>query len=415
MNKRFRITAAIQSALIDQTFIDKHRRIPTAFTRNRKLTFGTVVATILSLAKRSLQIVCNLLGARQMIEPASKQAFSKARYKISYTGFKALNDILLNEAYRGDNEGLWRGFRLFGTDGSTIRLPKSEETLEYFGETNGENQHGTLLARISEIVELTTGIVVSGDLAPTCLGERIIAKDQIRAVSAFFHELGQNKQLFIFDRGYISREMILDIYNAKADFMFRVPSGFNKAIDEAVKAGKTDLEIQLYPDCPLMRLTIRNLPSKEKCILLTSILDVSISGENFFKLYWMRWGGCEEGYKKQKIALELENFSGTGVEAILQEFWSNILALNLFQVQCLGEEGAWDIDNPPSNRINRNVVFGSLKEVVFDVILGEITHQEFEKVFKAVASRGKIKVRPGRSYSREKVGKPKRNHVFRRV
>lgn len=66
-----------------------------------------------------------------MQEPASKQAFSKARYNISYTGFKALNTILLEENYRNDSTGLWLGYRIFGTDGSTVRLPDSEELEEY--------------------------------------------------------------------------------------------------------------------------------------------------------------------------------------------------------------------------------------------------------------------------------------------
>ena len=42
-----------------------------------------------------------------MAEPASKQAFSRARHKISYTGFKALNEEFLKEAYTNDNTGTW--------------------------------------------------------------------------------------------------------------------------------------------------------------------------------------------------------------------------------------------------------------------------------------------------------------------
>jgi len=91
------------------------------------------VGTILHLTKRSLQIVCNLIGDLQMKESASKQAFSQARYKISCSAFKALNIELLIEAYQGDTEGVWYGYRVFGIDGSTIRLPKSDECKEYFG------------------------------------------------------------------------------------------------------------------------------------------------------------------------------------------------------------------------------------------------------------------------------------------
>ena len=93
------------------------------------------------------------------------------------------------------------------------------------------------------------------------------------------------------------------------------------------------------------------------------------------------WRGCEEGYKLQKIALELENFSGKGFLTLLQDFWSMILIVNIFQTGCLEEEGPWDISSPPTHRINKSVVFGSLREAAFLMILGEMSAAEFQKRF----------------------------------
>lgn len=412
-----RAIAIIQSSTEDHNFISQHRRHPSAFTRDRKLTFGIVIATILHLAKRSLQIECNLIGEHLMTTPTSKQAFSKARYKVSHTGFKALNRNVLEEIYAGDSVGLWYGYRVFGLDGSTLRMPTSDETEQYFGRPNRSTEQGgqcPVMARISEVVELTTGIIVDAAIAPWHIGERTIAKEQISSVTTLFHGLGQSKQIFIFDRGYVSKDLMQLILESKADFMFRVPRGFNLAIDKAVEEGDTSKEISLSVNLPPMRLIIRNLSSNENCVLLTSVND-SISDDDVFELYWMRWTGCEEGYKKQKIALELENFSGLNLEAVLQEFWATVLAVNIFQLECLDEEGAWDIKSPPKKRINRAVVFGSLRRAVFSAILGEITAEEFHAKFLLIARRSQIKVRPGRTYSREKVGKPKRHHTFRRV
>ncbi len=419
MNRASRTITIIEASLVDPLFIAEHRSSPSAFTRKRKLTFAIVVSTILQLAKKSMQIECNLIGERLMAEPASKQAFSKARYNISYTGFQALNKKLLNECYRDNNEGLWHGYRVLGIDGSTIRLPKSNETEEYFGRWDrgqDRNEKCPIVARISEVVELTTGIIVNAKIAPWRFGERVMASEQIEEVAILFHNFEQHKQLFVFDRGYISKNLMELIRRNDADFMFRMPSGYNNKIDELVAKGASDTVFELSSDFPKLRLVVHKLPSGEDCVLLTSIIDQEkIPSMALHRLYWRRWTSCEEGYKKQKVTLELENFIGTGVEAVLQEFWATIVAINIFQLHCFVEEGAWDVEAPPVERINRSVAFGSLRGALFDVLLSKISAQQFKDKFLQVARRSKVKVRPGRSYSRSGVDKPKRYHVFRRT
>ncbi len=93
--------------------------------------------------------------------------------------------------------------------------------------------------------------------------------------------------------------------------------------------------------------------------------------------------------------------------------FATLLVINLLQLHCLEEEGAWDIDKPPSTRINRSVVFGSLRKTVFEMVMGEISASEFWDRFESVAKRSKVKVRPGRQYMR--IGLKKEKHVYRRV
>jgi len=417
MYQSVRVATIIQSMMIDPDFVTAHRRFSAAFTRQRKLTFGTLVATILQLAKRSLQIECNLLGERLMTESASKQAFSKARYKLSYTAFKAINDEMLKEVYQDSSEGLWRGYRVLGLDGSTIRLPDSLETERYFGRHNSSGFNkgkDPIIARISEVVDLTTNLVVNADIGPTCQGERAIAQEQITQVANFFKNIAHNQVLFVFDRGYVSRRWINMLLALETDFIFRIPRKFSNKVDELVNQGQSDALVQIEPDIPPLRLVVEELPAGEKCVLLTSLKNQDqISSKDIHKVYWQRWRGCEEGYKRQKVALELENFLGSGVEAILQEFWASIVVLNLFQLQCLDEEGPWDIDNPPKERINRSVIFGSLRDSLFKTIMGELSGQDLWAKFVIIARRSKVKVRPGRTYSRH--GLKKEKHSYRRV
>lgn len=419
MDKEARVTRAIQLVINHRQFIEMYRKNPRVFTRSRKLSFGIVVGTILQLAKKSLQIECNLMGDRMNTEPVSKQAFSKARYNIRYEGFAALNDVLLDQAYRDDSEGMWKGFRVLGTDGSVIRLPENEETAKHFGRHNSKGFNkgkDPIMARISEVVELTTGIVVNADICPTSCGERVIAEGQIKEVTEFFKGVGQDKLLFVFDRGYVSRDFIRLLLRLGVDFVFRVPRKFSNEVDRLAEQGDCDVPVEIESDLPTLRLTVRQLPSDERCVLLSSITDTSlVTEDDLLGIYWLRWMGCEEGYKRQKVTLELENFSGNGLEAVLQDFWATVVAANLFQIHCLGEEGAWDINNPPETRINRSVVHGSLREPLFRTILGEITPEEFKEKFLNVAQRSKYKLRPGRSFSRDGVRRKKEKHVYRRV
>lgn len=418
MDRLDQAISSLQTAIHSSVYVAKHRMHPRAFTRHRKLPFAMVISVILRLAKKSLQIECNLLGELLMTEPVSKQAFSKARHNIRYTGFKELHTIFLENTYQGDNTGTWFGYRVFGVDGSTIKLPKSEETIEYFGtwaKRGDDPSKCPVLARVSEVVELTTGIIVSADLAPMEFGERGLADKQIKDVSRLFQKLDQPKQLYVFDRGYVSKDMMRNILKLKNDFVFRIPRRFNPEIDKLIDKGAIDCLIDIK-GLPTLRLVIRVLPSGEKCVLLTSILDSSISGDAFYRLYWLRWTSCEEGYKKQKIQLELENFSGTSLESVLQEFWATVVTLSLFLLCCIEEEGPWDPERPsPSNRINRSVVFGSLRDTVFRTLLGEFTPNDLAQRFRAVASRSRERVKKDRQFSRAGVGKPKRHHVFRRT
>ncbi len=351
-----------------------------------------------------------------MSEPVSKQSFSEARYKIRYTGFKALNDILLKGAYEDDTEGLWHGFRVFGIDGSVIRLPESPETEEYFGRHNSSgcnNGKDPILARISEVVELTTGIVVDADIGPGTFAERTLAEPQIKSVTELFRGFNQQKLMYVFDRGYVSRKLVRRLLELDVDFMFRLPRNFSKQIDTLVKEGASDTLVQIEPDIPPLRLTVRTLPSDERCMILTSLTNTSeFTVDALLGLYWLRWTGCEEGYKRQKIQPELENFSGKGFEAVMQEFWATVVTVNLFQVHCLVEEGPWTVENPPETRINRSVVYGSLREDLFHTMMGQMDAEDFKAKFLAIARRSRVKVRPNHHFFRAGVKKKRKSTSF---
>lgn len=405
-------------ALIDEVkFQDKHKHSPTAFTRNRKLSFLSVIGMILRMVKQSLQIVCNWLGDFTETEPASKQAFSKARQKISSECFKEFHEDGLRVNYtEAPKKGLWNGYRLIACDGSTLRLPESEELEEKFGRwpTREGISKSPPIARISEFTDMATKLVLSGRIEPCRVSEEVLAEEQLTEVVHKMRALGQEKMLFVYDRGYPSEKFINQHIELGVDFIFRVPRNFNNEIKEVYQQ-KIPESFLLRGDWPLLRIAQFELPSGEEELLLTSLNDEKrFSQEMLSEVYHARWTSMEEGYKRQKITMQLENFSGKTVTAIKQEYWATLTVGNLMEMGCIEIEGYWIPGRLPERHVNRSVIFGSMRDATIEVIFGLISPEEYDKKFKRAAKRSMLKVRPGRSYSREDVGRPKKHHVYRR-
>src|SRR3990167_6276156 len=184
-----------QATLIlkDLNFIARHRLEPTAFTRRRKLPFERIVSTLIHLVRNSLQIVCNRL---------------------------------------------WKVRRIIAADGSTLRLPESSDTLAHFGRFNcGKNVQADacpVMGRISEFTDVMSGLTISAALLPISVGEESMAEGQLQLVAEKMRSWGQDKLLFVYDRGYPSKQFVLSHFILKVDFVFRIPAGFNKQIDAFV-------------------------------------------------------------------------------------------------------------------------------------------------------------------------------------
>ena len=189
----------IKCTLQSEDFIRRHRISPQDFTRTRKLTFGATAGALMQLAKKSLQIECNLLFAELNEDLVSKQAFSKARYKIDVAAFQELHQQVLCEYYLNSKKYLWKGYRVFAGDGSLFRVPDKEPIAEFFGRWEGKKAP---LARAFEYVEVTTDTIVSAAMAPWKLSENYLASQKLPELTEQMRSFGQTKLLYI----YISRK-----------------------------------------------------------------------------------------------------------------------------------------------------------------------------------------------------------------
>ena len=69
----------------EESFKEEHRKIKTAFTRNRKLTFPILVVLLLKKSLKSLQLTLNEFTSTFNRDSVTNSAFTKARHNLSHT------------------------------------------------------------------------------------------------------------------------------------------------------------------------------------------------------------------------------------------------------------------------------------------------------------------------------------------
>jgi Transposase DDE domain len=410
----------IKEKIYTQAFQALHRIGKKSFTRDRKLPFPVIFSMILKLVKKSLGIECELMEWLESQIAPSKQAFSKARYKIRHTGFIELLEDSLKASYtKNPSYGTWKGYRVIAADGSSLRLPNSPEIIATFGlfKPNGTDGKMPPLGRVSLFVDLCTSMICSARLAAWNVGEQTLAEEQLTEVVTQMRALKQEKLLFIYDRGYPSLKFMHQHRQLNADFLFRVQEKAYLNVWRRVSAGEFDFDsvIETQQGWQEVRVIAVALGNGKREILVTSLFDREhFTREELSKIYCLRWH-IEECYKRLKISAEIENFSGIHLEAVLQEFWAHLVMCNILSLHMCDVQGPWNPERIPEYRLNFSILLGVMREKLRLVLIGRCEPDHFQMLFDRAATRAKIKVRPGRSYSREKVGKPKRRHVFRRV
>ena len=182
----------LKERLSREEFCQRHRRQDKDFTRERLLTFPVVMLLLLQKTTRSIQRhVHSFLrqlwpeGEAVSVTPGG---WTQARAKLRHTAFIELNEqILLPEFYAAEHSRRWRGFRLLGLDGSSLRLPAHPEVAQEFGVRRASNQRGETgrdytVARFSVLYDLLNHLGLGAELAPQTTSELELVQRQLHQV-----------------------------------------------------------------------------------------------------------------------------------------------------------------------------------------------------------------------------------------
>jgi len=227
----FRLIERARNKIQSDDFCEKHKASKKCFTRLRCMGFVAVMTLCLNFLRKSLQIEIDRymeLTDPEIEKPMSKQAFSKARHKISHEAFKELFEMTGQSIIEANAFGRYKGYRVFAVDGTELQLPKNEEISQKFRQTRGSFcPH----ARASILCDVVTGFTVHAGVDTTKTGERDLAMEHLE----YFKAYKDAKDLVIFDRGYPSKTLIKYLDDGDLKYLMRLQKSFNAGIDNTHK------------------------------------------------------------------------------------------------------------------------------------------------------------------------------------
>ena len=409
----------------------EYRRDAKAFTRPRILTFPILILFLLNLLKGALQTELNgffniSTRAAVAMRKVTAQAFCKARAKILFGAFIALNQRLVDSFYADAPVHKWKGFTLFAIDGTTLRLPYSEEILEEFGGMPLPDGRIRPLAQAISVYDVLNEMTVAASAMPYVCAEVTMTMDLLSSMGDL------TGSLLLMDRGFAAFPLLNLIKAQGGHFVVRIKSNMN-VIKQLKKTGKhegifdyqIDKNSSAKAKCKKYGISARSISvriieipwdgEEGYLYLMTNLLDpAAFPYGDFSDLYHLRWF-IEENYKRKKSREEIENFTAKSVNGLKQDFHAKVFTENLavalaHRVAAKVREDNCSLNRKYDYKINFTQLLSSFKDTVVRVLKGA----EPRKILAQLQELWRITltaIRPGRKFIRKSTKENRRPKV----
>jgi hypothetical protein len=335
-------------ASIDPDWIEEALQATgTATLRKRRLPAEQVIWLVLGMALYRNRPIDEVVAKLDLALPGprgptpARSAVSQARARLGEEPMQWLFERCSEKwAHESARQYAWRGLALYGVDGTTARVPDSDENREHFGgQSTARGDSGYPLARIVTLMTLRTHLLAAAKFGPYAAGEQVYAR-------GLWPQVPDNA-LVIVDRGFYDANVLIPLAEHGANRHWLIRAKVNADFEVVRRLGRGDdlvkLKVSHYsrdanPNLPrqwfarAIRHQRRGFPSQ---ILLTSLLDPELyPAAEVAALYHERWE-IELGYDEVKTTmLEREEAirSRTPV-GVAQELWGIALGYNLVRLE----------------------------------------------------------------------------------
>lgn len=319
----------------------------TATLRRRRLPAEQVVWLVIGMALVRDRSIAHVVQQLDLAMPTSdgmrtvaSSAIAQARARLGAEPMEWLYERTATEwAGASADRDRWRGLALYGVDGSTLRIPDSDENREHFGSQNAgkRGDTGYPMVRLVALMALRSHLLAGVCFGPYKTDERQYAK-------ALWGTIPE-KSLVLLDRNYLQASALVGL--ASTDRHWLTPAKSNTKWTVLETLGKDDLLVEMTvssearrqdPSLPFtfqaraIRYQRRGYPVRT---LLTSLVDARrYPAAELRVLYHERWE-LELGFGEVKTDMlqRMEAIRSRSPKTVNQEIWGLVLAYNLVRLE----------------------------------------------------------------------------------
>lgn len=353
----------------------------------------------------------------KVTEAPTTSSFTQARMKLKPEFYDYINKELINQYYEIYNEErdlariYYKGRRMLGLDCSVINLPDTEQTRKKFSIQRNQNVGKQRVQGYgSFLYDLRNELVISVTLEEKKSEEKFLFS---------YHKAALRKSdIITMDRVYASYRVLSFCINNEIDYIIRFSSSSFKEVNDFWKSSDTDKIVEIKRRESLsgkeellesvkVRLIKVELSTGETEVLGTSLYDnKEYPSEDFKSLYNERWG-IETYFNRIKNLYDVERFSGTSVQSILQDFYGMIFLSNLESL--ISKEAEDEINKQSTGenykieyKVNHSVSYSAMIDYTSELFVDQ--NRDIDEVLeelKFFVKKNPILKRPNRHFERK--------------
>jgi hypothetical protein len=332
-----RFSETLRPELIEQAL----EATGTASIRRRKLPAEQVVWLTVGMAMFTNASIRQVLDRLNLAINGNvvPSTISDARKRLGPKPLSYLFDMLAKSWTQQSPVSTWRGLRLFGVDGTSLRVNDSDENYEHFGKpgTSRGGEAAYPQVRVLAVLDLGLRMLYAAKIGPLNQGELTLA-------CGVLDELPENS-LCLMDRGFASFAQFFRQTQGTTNrhFLCRANLSAKYRVNEVLDDGSLLAELhpsaQVRKNHPEMKspMVVRVIDYQVEehgvCRLFTSLTDhKAYPAKEVAEIYHQRWE-LEVAFDELKTDMlnRKECLRSKAPEGVEQEIWSVLLTYNLIR------------------------------------------------------------------------------------